>query len=233
MRRTGARPPGLRATGLRTLAAALTALAGLLIAAPAAAQTTDTVFVELRADGAHVRQSLEPDSGAVRVFAIRFDEQTVSLTGASRGGEPLAGVEIAPTPEGRAYRIAVASAAPVVINYTVRGRLDRIPLFVAGGRAEQTVVHEAAEPWLIRLEGDPAALDGLDLSTSLPRFTRAGEGVVTATLSSVPGLLRLSRGGALSFARVADLVVLALLLTAAIWTWRNARVRREGSGAGR
>ncbi|WP_419165618.1 hypothetical protein [Candidatus Palauibacter sp.] len=228
MRRTGARP-----AGLRTLAAALTALAGLLIAAPAAAQTTDTVFVELRTDAAHVRQSLMPDSGAVRAVAMRLDEQTLSLTGATQDGEPIAGIEVAPTPEGWAYRIDVASAAPVVINYTVRGRLDRIPLFVAGGRAEQTVVHKAAEPWLIRVEGDPAALDGLDLSTSLPRFTRAGEGAVTATLSSVPGLLRLSRGGALSFARVADLVVLALLLSAAIWTWRNARVRREGSESGR
>ncbi|WP_419935838.1 hypothetical protein [Candidatus Palauibacter sp.] len=233
MRRTGVQRPGARAARLPTLAAALTALAGLLIAAPAAAQTTDTVFVELRADAAHVQQRLVPDSGAVRAVAIRFEEQTVSLTGATRDGVLIPGVEVAPTPGGRAYRIDVASAAPVVITYTVRGRLDRIPLFVAGGRAEQTVVHEAAEPWLIRLEGDPAALDGLDLSTSLPRFTRAGEGAITATLSSVPGLLRLSRGGALSFARVADLVVLALLLSAAIWTWRNARVRREGGEPGR
>ena len=212
------------------------ALAGLLLlGAPAAAQTTDTVFVELRADAAQVRQRLVPEDGAVQAFAIRLDEQTLALTAVTSGGEPLPGAE-ALIPVDGAWRLDVPAAAPVVVTYTVRGAdggwLDRIPLFVAGGEAEQTVVQEITVPWLIRMEGDPAVLAELDLSTSLPRFTRAGEGAVTATLSSVPGLLRLSRGGALSFVRVADLVVLALLLTGAAWTWRNARVRREAGGAG-
>ncbi|MDE2661747.1 MAG: hypothetical protein OXI39_01925 [Gemmatimonadota bacterium] len=212
-----------RARGAAVHAAAL---AGLSAAAPAAAQTTDTVFVRLDADGAaHVRQSLEPEGGAVRAFAIRIEHQTLSLPGADAALTPVDG----------AYRIDAVSDAPVVISYTVRnpvrGRLDRIPLFVAGREAEQTVVQEITAPWLIRLEGDPGVLDALDLSTTLPRFVRAGDDVVTATLSSVPGLLRLSRGGALSFARIADGVVLALLLAGAIWTWRNARVRRGGAGA--
>lgn len=213
-----------RAAVARTLALTV---AGVLVAIPAAAQPTDTVFVELRTDAAHVRQHLMPEGGVVRAVAMRLEAQELALGGVTSGGADLPGVDVTPVPGGRAYRIEVASAAPVAISYTLSGRLDRIPLFVAGGRAEQTVVHEVAEPWLIRLEGDPALLDQLDLATSLPRFTRAGEGAVTATLSSVPGLLRLSRGGALSFARVADWVVLALLLAAATWTWRNARVRRE------
>ena len=209
------------------------ALTGLLVAAPAVAQTTDTVFVELGADAAQVRQGFVPEDGAVRAFAMRLDEQTLSLTGVTSGGESLPGAE-ALTPVDGAWRIDVAAEAPVLLTYTVRagasGRLDRIPLFVEGGEAEQTVVQEITAPWLIRMEGDPAVLAELDLSTTLPRFTQTGEGAVTATLSSVPGLVRLSRGGALSFARVADLVVLALLLTGAVWTWRNARVRREAGG---
>lgn len=213
-----------------------TALSGLSAAAPAAAQTTDTVFVRLDADGAaHVRQSLQPDDGAVRAFAIRIEHQTLSLTETERDGAPLPVADAALTPVDGAYRIDVVSDAPVVVSYAVRnpvrGRLDRIPIFVAGREAEETVVQDVTAPWLIRLEGDPDVLAALDLATSLPRFVRAGDGVVTATLSSVPGLLRLSRGGALSFARLADFVVLALLLTGAIWTWRNARVRREGVGA--
>ncbi|MYC86698.1 MAG: hypothetical protein F4X22_00515 [Gemmatimonadales bacterium] len=211
----------------RTAGAAVraAALAGLSAVVPAAAQTTDTVFVRLDADGAaHVRQSLQPEGGAVQAFAIRIEHQTLSLPDADAALTPVDG----------AYRIDAVSDAPVVVSYTVRnpvrGRLDRIPLFVAGREAEQTVVQEVTAPWLIRLEGDPDVLDALDLSTTLPRFVRAGDDVVTATLSSVPGLLRLSRGGALSFARMADFAVLALLLTGAIWTWRNARVRREDAG---
>ncbi|MYA32403.1 MAG: hypothetical protein F4164_11715 [Gemmatimonadales bacterium] len=212
---------------MRAAAVALTAaLAGLSWAAPVAAQTTDTVFVRLGADGAaHVRQRLLPEGGAVQAFAIRIEHQMLSLPDADAALTPVDG----------AYRIDAVSDAPVTISYTVRnpvrGRLDRIPLFVAGREAEQTVVEEVTAPWLIRLEGDPDVLDALDLSTTLPRFVRAGDDVVTATLSSVPGLLRLSRGGALSFARIADAMVLALLLAGAIWTWRNARVRRDGAGA--
>jgi len=173
----------------------------------------------------------------VRAFAIRIEHQTLSLTETEQSGAPLPVADAALTPVDGAYRIDVVSDAPVVVSYTVRnpvrGRLDRIPLFVAGREAEETVVQDVTAPWLIQLEGDPDVLDALDLSTSLPHFVRAGDDVVTATLSSVPGLLRLSRGGALSFARLADLVVLALLLTGAIWTWRNARVRREDGGATR
>ncbi|MCY3701040.1 MAG: hypothetical protein OXH46_15580 [Gemmatimonadetes bacterium] len=220
-----------RAGGEAVRAAALAlsaALACLPAAAPAAAQTTDTVFVRLDADGAaHVRQELMPEDGAVQAFALRIEHQTLSLPD----------TDAALTQVDGAYRIDAVSDAPVVVSYTVRnpvrGRLDRIPLFVAGREAEETVVQEVTAPWLIRLEGDPDVLDALDLSTTLPRFVRVGDDLVTATLSSVPGLLRLSRGGALSFARIADAVVLALLLAGAIWTWRNARVRREGAGAAR
>lgn len=230
MRRARGEPA--RAAALARLAA----LVGLSVAAPAAAQTTDTVFVRLDADGAaHVRQGLEPEAGAVRAFAIRIEHQALSLTETEQDGAPLPVADVALTPVDGAYRIDAVSDAPVVVSYTVRnpvrGRLDRIPFFVAGREAEETVVQDVTAPWLIQLEGDPDVLDALDLSTSLPRFVRAGDDVVTATLSSVPGLLRLSRGGALSFARIADLAVLALLLTGAIWTWRNARVRREGVGA--
>ena len=220
-----------RAGGEAVRAAALAlsaALACLPAAAPAAAQTTDTVFIRLDADGAaHVRQELMPEDGAVQAFALRIEHQTLSLPD----------TDAALTRVDGAYRIDAVSDAPVVVSYTVRnpvrGRLDRIPLFVAGREAEETVVQEVTAPWLIRLEGDPDVLDALDLSTTLPRFVRVGDDLVTATLSSVPGLLRLSRGGALSFARIADAVVLALLLVGAIWTWRNARVRREGAGAAR
>ena len=215
---------------------ALSALSGLPAVAPAAAQTTDTVFIRLDADGAaHVRQGLDPEGGQVRAFAIRIEHQTLSVVETVRAGDLLPLADAALTPVDGAYRIDAVFDAPVVVSYTVRnpvrGRLDRIPLFVAGREAEETVVQEVTAPWLIRLEGDPDVLDALDLSTTLPRFVPAGDGVVTATLSSVPGLLRLSRGGALSFARIADLAVLALLLTGAIWTWRNARVRREDAGA--
>lgn len=222
--------------GRLTALTAPVALATLLAAPPAAGQATDTVSVRLDLDGAaRVRQQLAPEGGVVRAFALRIEYQALSLLEVERGGDPLPEADVSLTPSDEAYRIEVASDAPVVVSYSVRnpvrGRLDRVPLFVAGGGAEQTVVQEITVPWLIRLEADPAVLDALDLSTSLPRFTRADADVATAALSSVPALLRLSRGGALSFARIADLVVLSLLAMAAVWTWRNARVRREAGGS--
>ena len=73
----------------------------------------------------------------------------------------------------------------------------------------------------LRLEAD-GRLE-IDTDTSLPRLASVGDGAWEVRLSSVPSFVRLAPPGLLSFARVADLIALVLILAGAVWTWRTAR----------
>lgn len=193
-----------------------------------AGQATDTVVVTLGDGVAEVQQRLTPRGATVEAFAMRLEEQTLEMLEVVREGESLLDAVLSPV--GGAYRLDVVSGAPIRVRYAVRGSVERIPLFVTGGRAELRVVRELETPYLIRLEGDPARLSALDLATSLPRFAPSETGELEAVLSSLPALLRLSQGGALSFTRVADLIVLVVMVLGVAWAWRNGRVLRRASG---
>lgn len=196
----------------------------VFVAPGLSAQTTDTVLVTLADGEARVRQRLTPEGEDIHAFAMRFEGQDLVITEVFREGESLLDASLVPAE--RAYRLDVVSGAPITVEYTLSGDVTRIPLFVSGGRAELTVVRDIEAPFLVRLAGEPATLSAVDLPTSLPRFEIAADGSLEVALSSLPALVRLSGGGAFSFTRVADMVVLALILAGAIWTWRNARVRR-------
>ena len=172
--------------------ALLAALAGLPVAAPAAAQTTDTVFVRLDADGAaHVRQGLLPEDGAVRAFAHpdRAPDAVAGGGGAGRRGAARRRCRADPGRRGVPHRCRLRCAGRRVLHrpeYGPRAVGPGPPSSWPAGRPRRPLYRDVTAPWLIRLEGDPDVLDALDLSTSLPRFVRTGDDVVTATLSSVP-----------------------------------------------
>ena len=184
-------------------------------------------MVTLRENGAEVRQRLVPVGGIVRAFAIRFDHQSLELTGVTGEGDSPLNASL--TANGNPYQLNVESRVPIILRFSLTGSVERIPLFVAGGRAELTVVREVEAPYLIRIEGPGDQLATIDLSTSLPRFTLTESGDLEVALSSVPALLRLAGGGAFTFTRIADLVALVLIALGAISAARNGWVRHGES----
>ncbi len=196
---------------------------GLLLALPLAAQPADTVVVTLGDGLAEIHQRLTPEGGAVRAFAIRLEGQTLDVTEVVGEGQSLLDVVLTATEH--AHELYIVSDAPISLRYVVRGSLDRIPLFVKGGRAELTVTRGVEAPYLVRIEGPADELAALDLDTSLPRFVISDAGQPEVALSSVPSLVRLSKGGPFSFTRIADSIVLILILAGMVLAWRAGRAR--------
>lgn len=194
------------------------------LAAPA---SVDTIVVRFGAGIATVTQRLAPHDGVVEAHAMRLAGQWLYIERtASRG--PVSGQGLEPLPG--AYHLRLTGEAPVDLQYRVAGRLDRVPLFVAPPDAQL-----ASTPVTLRVELPSDSPQRLDLATSLPRLSRTSEGTLTATLPSTPSFVRLDAAGGLSFARAADLAVVLLILTAAVWAWRTARrsnpLARPGSSA--
>lgn len=177
--------------------------------------STDTVVIRFVADVVSVAQRIPTLDDAVEAHAIRFDGQELHIDRATRSGEILDGSELDRL--SGAYRLRIGGPGPVDLRYRVTGLLDRVPLFVASPEAQLT-----SAPVTLRVELVPESSVELDLATSLPRFRRTSEGVLTATLSSLPAFVRLDAAG-LSFARAADLAVVILILLAAAWAWLTAR----------
>jgi len=191
-------------------------------------QSIDTVRVELTADAAIVEQRIPNAEDLVEAFAIRISGQSIEVTDVVAEGESLLDAML--TAEDGAMRFAVASGAPVTVRYRVTGPHERIPLFVPGGGAVLTVARGVELPYLIRVTGIEAQLSPIDTETSMPRFVPSAGGTLEARLSSLPAFVRLSHGGALSFARLADAVALALIVLGAIVAYRRLR---GASGEGR
>lgn len=223
----------------RLIRAAAAALACSLVAggAPGSAQSAaqpvpppiDTVWVELTDAGAIVEQRISNTDDLVEAFAIRITGQTIEVTDVAREGEVLLDATL--TVEDGALRFAVVSGAPVTVRYEVTGSAERIPLFVPGGRAVVTVVRGVEQPFLIRLSGPEARISAIDTDTSMPRFARADGGALEVRLSSLPAFLRLSPGGALSFARLADALAVALIVLGATLAFRRLRAASRTSSA--
>ncbi|MDH3734515.1 MAG: hypothetical protein OEU54_13370 [Gemmatimonadota bacterium] len=162
--------------------------------------------MEIAGDEARVQHVIPASSGVAQAYAIHVPGQLLEVDEV-RG--PAGAVEFTVIDERGARRIAIPTSRPVLVRYRVSGSVDRIPLFVSGGRAQLTVALDVEEPYLLRLNG---AVASIDTDTSMPRFSRAEDGTLEAGLSSLPSFIRLSEGGPFSFARLADIV--ALLLTA-------------------
>jgi len=200
------------------------------VASVCRAQTIDTIHVLLSDGGAEVRQRLVPEFESIGAFAFAAEEQDLRILEVVREGEDLLDATLTRT--SGVYKLDVASGAPIRIRYTVSGASERIPLFVSGGRAELTVARGVEVPYLLRLEGSPQRLAAIDLDTSLPRFESNQPGILEAHLSSLPSFVRLSSRGAFTFARVADLVALALILSGVVWALLKLRaVSRAGAAA--
>lgn len=212
----------------------LTAAAVLTLAVSAAglrAQAADTVTLALSGDEVVVEQRLAAEGGQVRAFAIRLPGQSLDVLDVVREGERLLDARLTWTE--RAYVFAVESGAPVVIRYALTGGLDRLPLFVSGGRREVTVARDVELPVQIRLTGSARTLSSIELATSLPRFRPAEDGALEAALSSVPALVRLSPGGATSFSRLADAAAIGLILLGLGWALRAGMKARAAADSGR
>jgi hypothetical protein len=220
-------PTGLVAP-LAEVAASVLLAAPALVAAPAPAVPMDTVVIRLGPDAATVTQRVPALDGAVEAHAIRLEGQDLRLEDAGVAGQPISNPDLGLLPG--AYHLQVANNEPVDLTYRVTGRLDRIPLFVSSPAARM-----ASGPVTLRVEPAPESSTAFDLGTSLPRFQRSSEGALIANLSSTPTFVRLDESGRLSFARAADLVVVALILLAAVWAWRAARrsdvLRVAGAGS--
>jgi len=203
-------------------------------------QSVDTVRVELTADAAIVFQRIPNADDLVEAVAIRIPGQSIHVTDVVAGGEALLDATL--TAEDGALRFAVASGVPVTLRYEVTGPQERIPLFVSGGGAVLTVARGVEHPHLIEVSGLESRVETIDPETSMPRFERAARteggqggqreegaagGALEVRLSSLPSFVRLSHGGALSFARLADAAALALILLGAIVAYRRLR---GGSG---
>ncbi|MFV1987302.1 MAG: hypothetical protein ACC682_08465 [Gemmatimonadota bacterium] len=180
----------------------------------------DTAHVVLGGNVTTVELRVPSVIGVVEAYAIRLPGQTLSLTEVRGAAGPI---EYTLIDERGALRIAVASSADITVRYRVEGDRERIPLFVPGGGAEVTVARELEEPYLIRLTGDTGTLAGIDTETSMPRFRRLSDGTLEVRLSSLPSFIRLSGGGPLSFARLADVAALLLIALGALLAYRKIR----------
>ncbi|MDX1395903.1 MAG: hypothetical protein R3195_16080, partial [Gemmatimonadota bacterium] len=177
----------------------------------------DTVRIELTADGATIEHIVPSVVGVIEAYAIRIPGQTLTVIDAARrGGGP---VDPALIDHEGALRLAVASSDDVIVRYRVDGAVDRIPLFVPGGGAVVTVARALDEPWLIRVTG--VRTDGVDTPASLPRFVSLDDGALEARLASLPSFVRLSGGGAFSFARLADAAAVLLVVCGGIVAFRR------------
>lgn len=210
------------------LGSVLSCVAALVAASDLGAQAIDTVHVRLTPDGAEVTQRLLPEGASIGAFAIRFDDQELQVLEVVREGESLLDATLTPT--AGAYALDVASGAPIRVRYALSGQTDRIPLFVAGGRAELTVARGVEAPYMVQIRGSAERLAAIDLRTSLPRFEANGSGVLEARLSSIPSLVRLSSTGAFTFTRIADLMALLLIGAGVIWAVMKLRAVARDAG---
>ena len=206
----------------------LAGAAGVLVvlaaraAAPAAAQgaAVDTVSLGLAGSAVEVELEVPSVDGVVRAFALVQPGQSLNVDSVTNASGP---VEFTVFEVGSVTRLAVPSSSPVRVRYRVTGDRERVPLFVPGGGAAVTVARSVEAPYLIRLSGSDDVLAAIDPETSMPRLSRASDGALVVRLSSVPSLVRISRGGPFSFARVADAFALFLVLFGAVVIFRRVR----------
>lgn len=145
---------------------------------------------------------------AIRLFGQRLLLETTSPAGQLEERDGL--YEWSTSLPGAGSRV-------ISLHYVVRGAVERVPLFVPD---TPTV---SGEPVVgIRVTGS----EGRDPQDGFPRMRPTGGGAIVATPANVPSFVSLPvHGTALSVNRLADRLVLSLLVTATgFWL---VRARRE------
>lgn len=174
-----------------------------------------TVEVDVESDHAviGVEYRFEHQLDSVRFVLMRFDAQSIRMLSTEWTLRERAGL----------FELLVRGAAsPMRLRYRVDGAVRRLPVFVpdvpAVGRG--------------RVEIRVAGANGASLADGFPRFERDSLGLV-ARLDNVPSAIRLPRSGGWSTNRLADtLVIVLLVLGTIVWTMRN-RPRSTSRGTPR
>ena len=193
--------------------------AGLLLASLV---QLDTAVVEVRlSDSVATVRAVYHISGvaeaSIRFVAIRIDDQTVGLIGPNpsltRGDGAL---EFAVAPAEGTLSLA--------LEYSVIGNLTRIPVFVPSAATDPATS-------VVELRVSGYRHDGA-VGDAFPRFAADGETIVSYP-ENLPSFILLPNGEGLSTNRVADALVVALLVVATLlWILRHMILRaRARQGA--
>ncbi len=218
--------------GMKITATAAAAIAGTAVFVTTlhgSPQDAETVRVRLESAPrrAVVVQAIEPAEDPRWFLAMRGDGQSLELIRVTANGESIPVDDIHLESSSSTVALEIPASESYHITYAVTGELDRIPLFVAAGGAELTVVSDAdivsGRSRVIRVEGDGDLISDLDIAYSMPRFAPGEDGSISAEVSSIPALIRLSPRAVLSPMRLADLAVLGLIVLVAVWVWRGVR----------
>jgi len=158
-------------------------------------------------------------AASLDLLLLRLMGQDVDLHRATVSGRPAAAGS-----EATALRLT-ATALPettvVEVDYRVSGGLDRIPVFVPS-----VPTRPPSGAVRILVTGyDPTRLAAL----AMPRFTRAPDGTLIASLEHVPSLVAvLAEDGAIPVPWIAEVAVLVIALGGTgFWVARLARGRRR------
>ena len=183
----------------------------------------DTALVEVRlADSVASVRAVYHISGVadapVRFVTIRIDDQTVRVIGPSpsltRGDGALE------------FTIASSAEGPLslTLEYSVIGNLTRIPVFVPSAATDPATS-------VVELRVSGYRHDGA-VGDAFPRFAADGETIVSYP-ENLPSFILLPNGEGLSTNRVADALVVALLVVATLlWILRHMILRaRARQGA--
>lgn len=198
----------------------LVALLAFAVPLAATQPAVDTVAVSLTASAVIVDLEVPPVDGVVEAYALFQPGQALDIISVTNASGP---VEFTVIDDESVARLAVPSSSGVRVRYRVTGDAERVPLFVPGGGAVVTVARAVDAPYLVRLTGAPELIADVDPETSMPRMSRAPDGSLEVRLSSVPSLVRISRGGPFSFARMADAFALFLVLFGAVVIFRRLK----------
>lgn len=192
-----------------------------------AAETEGVALDALRVPGQRLeleRAALGPASGGGPGASLRLTEEPALYRLGLRGDGPASG-----PPASGPLRIDSGDpageepAAEIQLVYTVRGATGRVPVFVP-----RTSAPPGGASIEIRIRGLPP---DRSLAGAFPRLWRDREGEAVARPDNLPSFVLLpSRGGVIAPTRVADLLVVVLILGATgYWVvWRRRRDRPAG-----
>lgn len=176
---------------------------------PAVDVTVEIVDEAVRVEASYPRAG----DGPVRFRARRFEDQEIVLRDDGRELRLLPGL---------ARLDAIAGAGGVTLRYELRGRRDRVPLFVPDP--------PVAGPVVLRVRGLAGERDARG---GFPRLELQPDGSWTGRLDHLPSFLRLPPArGRWTVQRLAEAAVV-LLVTAATagWLFRRSRSRRSLVGS--
>ncbi len=153
------------------------------------------------------RYVFEDQADSVRFVLAKFDGQSVRIT---RDAWRLRETD------GLFELVLPGSGSPFDVQYTIDGPVTRIPLFVP-----DTPTEPGGQPVEIRVRG----VVDVSLKDVFPRFRESG-GELLAQLDNVPSAIWLPSRRTFSTNRLADLVVIVVLVMGTAWWLLRNRTRR-------